>query len=333
MTETMPSAPEAAPSPELQSGNSKKQMRRWAEEYGILWIAVLAVAIASQVSGDFLTWTNLQNVLSQNAPLGLVALGMTFVMIGGGFDLSSGAIVGASTVVAAKLANTEPIGIVIIGTILAGAAAGAFNGVIITRLRINPFVATLGTSSIFTGLALLWTKSLSVTVTHSGFNVIGSGDFIFGVRTSVVMLVVFYIIFGFILARSVYGRALYATGGNDQAARLAGIRVDLVRWSTYVLVGAGAGAAGLIYSSLLATGNPTIGSSILLDSITVVVIGGTSLFGGSGAVWRTAAGFVLLATISNVFDLLAIEAAWQMVTKGALLITFVGLDLLSRRNA
>jgi ribose transport system permease protein len=147
------------------------------------------------------------------------------------------------------------------------------------------------------------------------------------------MLVAFYIIFGFILARSVYGRALYATGGNDQAARLAGIRVDLVRWSTYVLVGAGAGAAGLIYSSLLATGNPTIGSSILLDSITVVVIGGTSLFGGSGAVWRTAAGFVLLATISNVFDLLAIEAAWQMVTKGALLITFVGLDLLSRRNA
>jgi len=333
MTETTPSAPEAALSPELQSGNSKKQMRRWAEEYGILWIAVLAVAIASQVSGDFLTWTNLQNVLSQNAPLGLVALGMTFVMIGGGFDLSSGAIVGASTVVAAKLANTEPIGIVIIGTILAGAAAGAFNGVIITRLRINPFVATLGTSSIFTGLALLWTKSLSVTVTHSGFNVIGSGDFIIGVRTSVVMLVAFYIIFGFILARSVYGRALYATGGNDQAARLAGIRVDLVRWSTYVLVGAGAGAAGLIYSSLLATGNPTIGSSILLDSITVVVIGGTSLFGGSGAVWRTAAGFVLLATISNVFDLLAIEAAWQMVTKGALLITFVGLDLLSRRNA
>jgi len=111
------------------------------------------------------------------------------------------------------------------------------------------------------------------------------------------------------------------------------MRVDLLRASTYVLVGAGAGAAGLIYASLLNTGDPSNGAAITLDAITVVILGGTSLFGGAGAVWRTAAGLVLLATITNVFDLLAIESAWQQVTKGVLLITAVGLDLLTRRNA
>lgn len=307
-------------------------VRRLAQEYGILWVTVLAVIVASFVSAQFMTWANIQNVLSQNAPLGLVALGMTFVMIGGGFDLSTGAMVGTSTVVAAELVNNTSVGVAIAGTILAGAIMGSINGTLINWIGINAFVATLATSSIFAGAALLYTKSLTIVITNPHFSVIGTGD-VFGIRTSVVMLVALFAIFGFVLAKTVYGRALYAVGGNDQAARLAGIRVDLIRASTYVLVGAGAGAAGLVYASLLATGDPTNGTSITLDAITVVVLGGTSLFGGSGAIWRTAAGLVLLATITNVFDLLAIEAAWQQVTKGALLITAVGLDLLTRREA
>jgi len=335
MTESASEAltsPAAPGPPEVKRRSWTKTARGLTETYGILWVTLLGLVAASLISDQFLTWANIQNVLSQNAPLGLVALGMTFVMIGGGFDLSSGAIVGASTVVAAELANHQSLGVAIAGTIIGGAIAGGINGTLVTRLRINPFVATLATSSIFTGAALLYTKSLTVVVTNPNFGVIGNGT-IFGVRTSIVMLVALFVIFAFILSKSIYGRALYAAGGNEQAARLSGMRVDLLRASTYVLVGAGAGAAGLIYASLLNTGDPSNGAAITLDAITVVILGGTSLFGGAGAVWRTAAGLVLLATITNVFDLLAIESAWQQVTKGALLITAVGLDLLTRRNA
>jgi ribose transport system permease protein len=311
-----------------------EQRRSWkhfAEQYGIVWITLAALIAASLISSEFLTSTNIQNVVSQNAPLGLVAIGMTFVMIAGGFDLSAGAQVGACTVVAATLSNHTSTGVAVVGTVLAGALMGALNGVLVTAARINAFVATLATASIFTGAALLYTKSTTIVITDTGFGAIGSGN-VLGIRTSAVMLVVLFVVLGFILAKSVYGRCLYAVGGNDVAARLAGLRVDLLRGSTYTLVGAGCGAAGLIYASLFATGDPATGVSITLDAITVVIIGGTSLYGGAGAMWRTAVGLILLSTITNVFDLLAIESSWQLVTKGVVLLLAVGLDLYQRRG-
>jgi ribose transport system permease protein len=311
--------------------NGRRSWRAFAEEYGIVWVTLVALIVASLVSSDFLSSTNIENVLSQNAPLGLVAIGMTFVMIAGGFDLSAGAQVGACTVVAATLSNHYSTEVAVVGTVVAGALAGAFNGVLITALRINAFVATLATGSIFTGAALLYTKSTTIPIKDTGFAVIGAGH-VFGVRTSAVIVVVLFVVLGFLLAKSVYGRSLYAVGGNDVAARLAGLRVDLLRGSTYTLVGAGCGAAGLIYASLFATGDPATGVSITLDAITVVIIGGTSLYGGAGAMWRTAVGLILLSTITNVFDLLAIESSWQLVTKGAVLILAVGLDLFQRRS-
>jgi ribose transport system permease protein len=321
-----PARPDAARAQRLKSWGA------FAQKYAIVWVMLGGLVAASLVSDAFLTSNNIQNVLSQNAPLGLVALGMTFVMIGGKFDLSTGAIVGASTVTAAKLADNYSPAIVILGTVLAGAMAGAINGALVTLLRVNAFVATLATGSMFTGLALLYTNSQTIVFSNRDFSRVSTGS-LFGVRTSAIIVVVLYLVLGFVLAKSVYGRALYATGGNVEAARLAGLRVDGIQASTFVLVGAAAGAAGMLYASLLTSGEPTIGSSITLDAITAVVIGGTSLFGGRGSVWRTAVGLVLLASITNVFDLLAIESAWQLVTKGGLLILAVALDVSTRQSS
>jgi ribose transport system permease protein len=299
--------------------------------YGIVWAAVVAVVAASLLSGSFLTTSNIQNVLTQNAALALVALGLTFVMIGGGFDLSSGPLVGACSVVAAVLANDTPTPVAVVVTIVVGALAGAVNGILVTAFRINAFVATLATGSVFTGLALLYTGSKSVFVTNSSFNNLGLSS-VLGVRTIVVLVAALYLIGALVLAKSVFGRALYAVGGGEVSARLAGLRVNLTKALTFVIVGAAGGVGGVIFAALLTSGTPSTGSSITLDAITVVIIGGTSMFGGSGAVWRTAVGLVLVATVTNVYDLLAINSAWQLVTKGFLLVAAVGLDYLTSRK-
>lgn len=293
--------------------------------YGIVWAAILAVVVASFISDSFLTKTNLQDALTQNAALALVALGLTFVMIGGAFDLSSGPLVGACTVVAATLANHTSTVVTVLVTIGIGAAAGALNGFLITVCRINAFVATLATGSMFTGAALQYTGAKTVYIDNSSLNGLALNTFL-GVRITVLIVIVLYIIGAIILAKSVFGRTLYAVGGNEVSARLAGLRVHLIRFLTFLIVGGACGAGGVIFAARFTSGNSATGSSITLDAITVVIIGGTSLFGGSGAVWRTAVGVVLLATITNVFDLLAINSAWQFITKGALLIAAVGLD-------
>jgi len=135
-----------------------------------------------------------------------------------------------------------------------------------------------------------------------------------------------------VLTKTIFGLTLYAVGGNAVSARLAGLRVNEAKAATFVLLGACAGAAGVIFSALITSATPTAGATITLDAITVVIIGGTSMFGGSGAVWRTLVGLVLLATISNVFNLLAVPDSWQSITKGVLLILAVGLDYLARRR-
>jgi ribose/xylose/arabinose/galactoside ABC-type transport system permease subunit len=294
----------------------------------VVLIALLAVATISYPG--FVSSTNLSNIVSQNAPLGLVAIGMTFIIIAGGFDLSVGAIYALTATLFAGIAINYPIPVAAIVAISVGLAAGAINGFIVTRLHVNPFVATLGTSSIIAGLALVYSHGFPQIVKDPAFKVFGQGQ-VAGVPIASIVMVVAFVIGGIVLHRSVYGRNVFAVGGNWEASRLSGIRVDLVRASTYAITGILTALAGMMIASRLGVGQADIGTLLPLDAIAVVVVGGTSLLGGEGALWRTAVGLAVLATLTNLFYSLNVDLNWQLAIKGAIIVGAVALDAFVRR--
>jgi len=299
--------------------------------YSIVWALVILAIATNILYPGFFEIANLRNILSQNAPVGLVAIGMTYVLIAGGFDLSVAAIFALAGVCFAKFATSMPLAFALIAALGVGGAAGAINGLIVTRLQVNPFVATLGTASVFGGLAFIYSDSNPIFVEKESFTFLGSGD-VFGVPVSIVIFAVAFVVGGLVLAKSVYGRWVYSVGGNNEAARLAGIRVDVVRFSTYVLTGVCAALAGMIIASRTGVGTATVGASITLDAIAMVIIGGTSLLGGEGAMWRTAVGLLILATLNNLFDSLALDSSVQSLVKGTIVVSAVALDSYTRRR-
>jgi ribose transport system permease protein len=301
-------------------------------EYGMLWALVILVIAAKIVYPGFFEVQNIKNLLSQSAPVGIVAVGMTFVMIGGGFDLSVGSIFALGAVFYAERADHFGLwgaALVVIGISF---LCGAINGFIVTRLKVNPFVATLGTGSAFGGAAFIYSHSAPQTPNDFSFGNLGTNA-LASVPISVWIMAVVFLIGGVILAKSVYGRSIYAIGGNNEAARLSGLRVDLLRASTYVLTAICSGIGGMILASRLGVGQADMGGSIALDSIAIVVIGGTSLLGGEGAMWRTAVGLLTIATLTNVFDSLAISTNYQLVVKGCIVVGAVALDLFARSRS
>ena len=297
----------------------------------IVWLLIALVILCRILYPGFLARDNIFNILSQNVQVGLIALGMTFVMIAGGFDLSVGAIYAAGATVYAMEAKVMALPLAALLALTVGLIAGTMNGLIVTRLRVNPFVATLGTTSIFAGAAYLFSHSAPVLVDRPDFTVLGAGRW-FGLPISLALLVAAYAIGSLVLSKTVYGRSLYAVGGNPEAARLAGLRVDLLKTSTYALVGVLSALGGMIIASRLSIGQADIAGTMSLDAIAIVIIGGTSLFGGSGAVWRTAVGLLLLAVLTNIFDALALDSNFQSLIKGVIVIGAVALDAFSRRR-
>jgi ribose transport system permease protein len=308
---------------------AKRRMPFDVSDLGMIAALIGVVIVAQIIYPAFLTWTNIRIILSQNAPLGIVAVGMTFVMIGGGFDLSVGAIYAFAATMFAKIAMQN--GLVEAGAcaLVLGTVCGVINGAVVAYMRINPFIATLGSASIFSGLAFVYSNSTPQTPDNPNFMILGHG--VWGpLPISVWLLIVTVLIGGFVLAKTVYGQSLYAIGGNETAARLSGLRVGLIRGSTFALVGMLAALAGMIEASRLAVGQADIGGTIPLDAIAVVIIGGTSLLGGEGAVWRSVVGLLILGSITNLFYSLAVDPNIQLVAKGAIVIGAVGLDVWSR---
>jgi ribose transport system permease protein len=294
--------------------------------YGMVMILVLVVAGSQLVYPNFLDPINVRNILSQNAPVGIVAVGMTMVMITQGFDLSVGSVyAGGATLFAGLTVTGWPPSAAAVATIIAGIFAGSCNGVIVTRLKVNPFVATLGTMSAFSGLALIYSQSQPIIVTNEAFTVLGRG-FYFGLPISIWILLTFLVGGQVVLSNTVYGRQLYAIGGNDEASRLAGLRTQFLRGSTYVICSVCAVIAGMIIASRLALGQADIGPTMALDSIAVVVIGGTSLLGGEGAIWQTAVGLLIVAALKNILDSLAIDTNYQLLIKGVIVVVAVAID-------
>ncbi|QWT25130.1 ABC transporter permease [Subtercola sp. PAMC28395] len=292
---------------------------RFVRSYGIVVaLGVLVVIIAAAQPG-FLAYGNLMNILSQWAPVGIMGIGMTYVVITGGFDLSVGAIYSLCAVVAAALGRTEAPVIAFAAAILVGLIAGIANGFVVTGLRVNPFIATLGTSLIISGVTLVLTGNVAFVVDFEPFTVLGTGRML-GIPFSGILLIVLMVVAGLILAYTPYGQAIYAVGGNAEASRLAGIRTSFTTGSSYALSGLCAGVAGIISASQLSSAQPSTNQNLVFDVLTVVIVGGTSLSGGKGAIWRTAVGVALLATLQNGFNLLDIDAYYQNIIKGIIII-------------
>jgi ribose transport system permease protein len=300
--------------------------------YGML-LLLIALVIAAQIAyPQFLTLNNLQNTITQNASTAVVAVGMTFVIIGGGFDLSVAGTFGLGSVLYAGLVLAGlPVFAALACTLLAGLACGVANGLVITKLKVNAFVATLGSGAAFLGVAALVSGSRPVTVPAvPSFNLLGAGR-VGGVSIEVIIIVVLYVVAAIVLSKSVYGRTLYAAGGSRESARLAGLPVDRVQIIAFVVCGALAALAGILLASTLSVGQFDQGTNVALDAIAAVVVGGTSLYGGDGALWRTGVGVAILATMNNLFSSMSIASPTQNIIKGAVLVAAVAFEVVVRR--
>jgi ribose transport system permease protein len=300
---------------------------------GIL-IAIAALTVSmSLLSPYFLTRTNFINVLEQASPIGIMAVGQTILMISGGFDISVGAVYYLSGAVAGEVWNHGYPGLAFPAALLAGAVVGLGNGVIVNLLRVNPFIATFGMTLIIRSITIPLTNSSIIFVSGPGFKVLGNSTFV----TLPLQLWIFLaalLLGGLVLRKTTYGRYVYAIGGNREAARLSGLPVRFVRISAFTVSGLSAGLAGLIAVSQLgiAGSQPGVGSGLEFSVIAAVVVGGTSLYGGRGAMWRTFAGVCLLAFLANGFNLLNFDYSVQQAVTGAVILVAVGLDAFSRRE-
>ena len=315
---------------------SEQGWRTWFQlstlrNYGIV-LSFLALFVTLSVWSDvFLTRTNLLNLLDQSATVGIIACGGTLVIIAGGFDLSAGAIFAVAGIVAVNAANSAGTTAGIIAGVAVGAALGLGNGLVTTVGRINSLIGTLASSIVIRGVALVITGGFLVQATPTSFPQLGQGKWA-GVNYSVWALLAVFVLTTVVLTRAKFGRYIYASGGNAEAARLSGVRVGVVRAATFVISGACAGLAGVISASRVQTGQANAGEGIELTAIAAIVIGGTSIQGGAGAIWRSMLGVLLLAMIGNGFNLLNLDPTYQLIVQGSIIMIAVAIDAWSRRS-
>ena len=302
-------------------------------QYGIFVVFIIICLILSLISPQFLTVSNWTIIITQASINALLAFGVTFVIITGGIDLSLGSMVAVTGVTAAMLAHpdTFPVVLPILAGLLAGLLMGIFNGFIITKSKIAPFIVTLGTMTIGRGLALILSKGRPISNLSDSFNFIGGGN-IFGIPFPIIVLILVFIICSIILKKTLLGRYIYAIGGNEQASRASGINVNRVKMAVYSISGLLAGLAGILLTSRITTGQPNAGAGFELDAIAAAVIGGTSTSGGTGTMTGTLIGVLLIGVINNGLDLLNVTSYYQQVVMGTIIIGAVVLDSWNQKN-
>ncbi len=285
----------------------------------------------------FLKASNLIGVANQTAIYAVIAVGMTMVIISGGIDLSVGSLVALSSVIATIIirenggvsASTATVSIAFMIGILAAASAGAFNGIMITAFQLPPFIVTLAMMLIARGFAKRLSEFQSINTVPPSFRWLGNGSS-FDVPNAILLMVALYLFTHFVMSRSVFGRHLYAIGGNAHAARLSGISVGKTTIIVYLICGALAGLGGILVSSRLNAGDPKYGTMYELEVISAVVVGGTSLLGGEGRVFGTLIGAFIIAVIRNGMNLMGINSDSQEIVLGAVLLLAVLLDHIKR---
>ncbi len=315
-----------------EDGGTVARLGWLAGQIPLLALIVLCL-IASALSDRFFSPININNVLMQGAVMTVITIGMTYVIICGGFDLSVGSVVALSGCVTAMAMLEAGIVAGVAAGVAVGALVGLVNGLVVTRLDVNPFIATLGTMVLFRGVTFLIT---------GGRPIVGEEglpepflDFaierLFGIPFLVWLPVLLFGVFHWLLHHTAYGIRVFATGGNTEAAYLAGVAVGRVRASSYVWCGALAGLAGVMLASRLQSGQPTAGAFYELTAIAAVVLGGASLFGGEGKLYKSIIGVFIMVVLANALNLANVHSYWQQVAIGLVIVSAAAADRLRRR--
>ncbi|MDO8585694.1 MAG: ABC transporter permease [Armatimonadota bacterium] len=318
--------------------------------YGILVFFVLLCLYFDYVTrGLFLSGSNIVNILQQTAINTIIAVGMTFVIISGGIDLSVGSILSLAGVLStmsllqvfsrmhqgpAVTAWPLVVAVLVAGMVsmAVGAAAGAFNGFCITRLRVTPFIATLAMMGSARGLSMVFTDAVPISPLPTAFtNVVGGPSILRAIPPLVPLAILVFVVGYVVLTQTDFGRRVYAIGGNQEAARLSGVNVAHTKLGVYTIAGLLAGLSGLMFAARVGAGDPKSGQMFEMDAIAAVVLGGTSLMGGTGSVAGTLLGSLVIGVLAVGLDITDVSTYWQMVIKGGVILLAVVLDQLKVR--
>jgi ribose transport system permease protein len=309
-----------------------------SREMGVFGALVVLCILMTLLSPYFATTQNIFNVLRGISTIAIMSIGMTMVIITAGIDLSVGSVLAAGAMFTARLMTYMGVNpwIAVLGGLGLGLVLGAVNGLIITKVKVNPFITTLGMMSVARGLAYLLATGLqgavasNIPMRNPGVNFLGAG-YLGPVPFSLIEMIVLVVIFTIFMRYTVLGRQIYAVGSNEQAARLSGVNVDLVRLFVYTLTGILCAFAGILNAGLLSTAATNLGTGNELDVIAAVIIGGTSMSGGEGTIYGAVIGAAIMAILRNAFVLLHFPIHWQTVTIGVVIVLAVATDRLRRR--
>ncbi|MCP3717653.1 ABC transporter permease [Paraburkholderia sp. CNPSo 3281] len=300
------------------------------------FVALLIISVAlSIVSRDFLTVDNLLNVMRQASINALIAFGMTLVILLGGIDLSAGSVLALSSVIIATLLSAgTPAIVATLAGLVAGGLMGFANGLVISKGKVAPFIATLGSMTVLRGLALVVSNGSPISSFNSDFfSLLGGGYVARLVPIPVVLMLVMFGMFWVLLRKTVFGRHIYATGGNVESAKLSGVKVDRIQLWVYTIAGVMSALAGVVLTSRLNSAQPTAGTGYELDAIAAVVLGGTSLTGGRGWIFGTLVGALLIGVLNNGLNLLDVSSFYQQVIKGIVILLAVLIDRGNKKSS
>lgn len=311
------------------NNNFKEILDKYKSLIGLI---VLCVVITI-VSPAFMTLSNITNIFTQVSTNAIIAIGMTFVILTGGIDLSVGSTVAISGALAASiLKSTNNIPLAILVAAITGIVIGLINGILISKGKLQAFIVTLATMTIFRGATLVFTNGTPISKLSETFVKIGNGKIGF-IPIPVIITIVILIISIYLLTQTRFGRYLYALGGNEDSAKLSGINTNKIKTLVYVISGFVSSIAGIIITSRIGSASPNAGTSFELDAIAAVVIGGTSLSGGEGKITGTIIGALIIGVLNNGLNLMNVSPFYQSIVKGLVILIAVLLDKKSRKKA
>jgi ribose transport system permease protein len=308
------------------SSKASSLLRYRFRDFGIVFAAVALILALTFSTTTFMTPGNLVNVLDQIVVTGILACAVTVPMIAGVFDLSMSAIAALSAIVAVGTINSVGTALGAVAAVVTGVILGFLNGLAVTKARVNSFIATLATSMVFRGVATVITDGQIVKIGDKSLQTLAKPSPVLNITWGSWVFIGIAIIVGIVISKSVYGRNLYAVGGNENAALISGISVTWTRISAFMISGGLSAVAGLVLASRALSAQPSMGTSLEFTAIAAAVIGGVSLMGGAGAAWRAVLGVLLLQLIANGFNLLGAPTVFQQVVQGGLILFAVSLD-------
>jgi ribose transport system permease protein len=306
--------------------NFKNSLVKYKSLFGLLALCIVITIMTPR----FLTVNNLRNVLTQVSVNAVIAAGMTFVILTGGIDLSVGSILAVCGAIAAVISKTTGnVLLAVIAALAVGALIGLVNGIVISKGKIQAFIATLATMTVFRGVTYVYTNGTPVSGLDQSFMVLGNNK-ILGMPIPVIIMIIIFAASYYILTQMRYGRYVYALGGNEDSARLSGINTQRIKTMVYVISGVMAALSGIIVTSRIGSASPNAGSGFELDAIAAVVLGGTSLSGGEGSIIGTIIGAVIIGVLNNGLNLMNVSPFYQLIVKGLVILLAVMIDKKSK---